>query len=331
MALIWLSLILLTALANATTEQLFLKLNGKYASAGSVSQCDDIEVTFGGGKPPYKFVVWADDQFNAVSYVPMDTAGTAIWSVQANPIKVSLYLKDSAGSSVHSQSLSVISGPVGCYGSTPIVRKNGQGTNSTPNGPKPSPDILHDCRQDGPAKCQFTPNGQSGVYFQQALIGNVFANCYSTKSVKQTFSGSTTITDNWSVQVGPEFGTPVNRISVITQVSRGDARTVTQTFEWDVDPGQQTALVAVGRFNCLYGGLNLNYSNGTSVSLQDAVYFQSTGEKATVTRLDIKCGEDWPSWNATTGTNGAGTMRSTSPILYGLGALVLALFLVDLL
>ncbi|CAE6479819.1 unnamed protein product, partial [Rhizoctonia solani] len=131
---------------------------------------------------------------------------------------------------------------------------------------------------------------------------------YGNKSVKQTFTGSTTITDNWSIEAGPEFGTTFNSIAVTAQISHGEARTVTQTFEWDVDPGQQTALVAVGRFNGLYGGMDLSYSNGSSVRMENAVYFQSTGEKATVTRLDIGCGEQWPSWNATT-ENGAAPMH----------------------
>ncbi|KDN34798.1 hypothetical protein RSAG8_12133, partial [Rhizoctonia solani AG-8 WAC10335] len=85
----------------------------------------------------------------------------------------------------------------------------------------------------------------------------------------------------------------------------------------------QTALVAVGKFNGIYGGMDLKYSNGTRTRITDAVYFQSTGEKATVTRLDISCGENWPSWNATTETNGSGTMRHYGS--YGLGVLALLL------
>ncbi|KAH7332701.1 hypothetical protein B0J17DRAFT_722216 [Rhizoctonia solani] len=327
MVLVWLPLILLVALANAGPSKrqkspLFLDLNAKRAGAFSVLQCDEVGVTFGGGMPPYTFVVWSE--------APMDTGGTAMWSVQTNPMKLSLYLKDSAGSSVHSQSLSVLSGSFRCYDSTPVIRMSEQGTSSTNSTRSTSgpPSLPQDCRQNGPARCQFTTTGQSGIYFQQALIGNVFANCYSNKSVKQTFTGSTTITDNWSVQAGPEFGTPSNSISVTAQVSQGEARTVTQTFEWDVDPDRQTALVAVGKFNGIHGGLSLSYSNGSTVGLGNAVYFQSTGEKTTVTRLVISCDKDWPSWNATTATNGAATMLGQSS--HGLVVLVLTLLIMSL-
>ncbi|CAE6479829.1 unnamed protein product [Rhizoctonia solani] len=327
----WLSLVLLSAQVNARPQkrqesQLFLSLSSKRASSGSVSQCDEVGLTFGGGIAPYTFVVWSEDQSYGVSEMSVDTGGAGIWSIQSNPMQLSLHLKDSAGSTVESQSFAVLSGTMSCYDSTPVIRLSDQGTTSTPNSTSSTngpPASLEDCRQNGPARCKFTATGQSGVYFQQALIGNVFANCYSNKSVKQTFTGTTTITDNWSVQVGPEFGTMVNKISVTAQVSRGEARTVTQTFEWDVDPGQQTALVAVGKFNGISGAIDMSYSNGSSVRLEDAVYFQSTGEKATVTRLDIGCGENWPSWNATTATNGVAA--ALVPGRYGLGVLAFLL------
>ena len=62
-----------------------------------------------------------------------------------------------------------------------------------------------------------------------------------------------------------------------------------------------------------------------SVRITDAIYFQSTGDKATVTRLDIKCGDDWPSWNATTETTEAikpdGSITMHNYGSYGFGVL----------
>ncbi|KAL5632304.1 hypothetical protein ACGC1H_000344 [Rhizoctonia solani] len=303
--------------------ELFISLNGK--SAEIVSQCDELGVTFGGGTPPYTFGIWAEDQQAVISEANMDAGGAAIWSIQSSATNVSLRLGDSVGGSVKSQSVVVSPGTESCYDSVPVLRMGDQ-----PGNTEPSNSVLgslEDCRQNGPATCKFKANGQSGVYSQQVLMGNIFANCHSTESVKQTFTGSTTITDNWSVGASAVFGPPLGHLKVSTEISQEESRTVTQSFEWVIKPGQQTALVAIGQFNGIYGGMDMSYSNGSRARITNAIYFQSTREKATVTRLDINCGENWPTWNATTETNGS-VMRGYSS--YGLGVLALVISIVVL-
>ncbi|CAE7178933.1 unnamed protein product, partial [Rhizoctonia solani] len=266
-------------------QELFLSLSGRGADTISVSQCDELEISFGGGLPPYTFGVWTEDQQTVTTGISIETTGRT----------------------AQSQLVVVSPGTESCYESIPVLRTGNQpsstGSTNLVSG------SLQDCRQNGPATCKFTVNSQSGTYAQQTLMGNIFANCNSAEPVRQTFTGSVTVTDNWSTGANAVFGPPSNRIRVFTEISRGESRTITQSFEWEIKPGQQTALVAIARFNGIYGGMDLSYSNGTKAHITDAVYFQSTGDKATVTRLDIGCGESWPTWNATTEINGSTTRR----------------------
>lgn len=72
-----------------------------------------------------------------------------------------------------------------------------------------------------------------------ALIGNAFANCKSTKTVTQTITGSTTITDNWSVTTRGMFGVFLNELEVTTTVGGSKAVTMSQSIEFDIEPGMQ--------------------------------------------------------------------------------------------
>ncbi|KAJ1299911.1 hypothetical protein OPQ81_005026 [Rhizoctonia solani] len=129
----------------------------------------------------------------------------------------------------------------------------------------PNAQVLMSCASGG-TKCKFTANRHIGVYIQQALLGNTFSNCNSTSPVKQMFSGSVTLTDNWSVAIGGRIGIPVRgmdlSVSSGTEISQGKARTTSQSFEWEVLPGNRTALVAYARFKAHFGAMDIDFSDG---------------------------------------------------------------------
>ncbi|KAG8735535.1 hypothetical protein FRC11_003219, partial [Ceratobasidium sp. 423] len=127
----WVTLALLAsqACARAVKRQesnVFIRLGGKYADGAPVSQCDEVEVTFGGGVAPYTFSVWSAGQSAFTSETRLDTEGTAIWSIQSGPTKLALYLRDSGGANVQSQLLEVVPGTESCYDSTPVLRTSNQ-------------------------------------------------------------------------------------------------------------------------------------------------------------------------------------------------------------
>ncbi|KAJ1300220.1 hypothetical protein OPQ81_005051 [Rhizoctonia solani] len=156
-----------------------------------------------------------------------------------------------------------------------------------------------------------------------------------TSPVKQMFSGSVTLTDNWSVAIGGRIGIPVRgmdlSVSSGTEISQGKARTTSQSFEWEVLPGNRTALVAYARFKAHFGAMDIDFSDGRQIRITDTIYFQGMTDPAEVTRLDIGCDQDWPPWNSTTltpDTSWASSFRDAYP--NGLGAMALLLSIVIL-
>lgn len=88
----------------------------------------------------------------------------------------------------------------------------------------------------------FTYQGSIGVYPQRTLIGNPFANCASSEPVTQTLEGSTTITNNWNVEIDGSFGLPLNSLFVKISVGGSRSTTLTQTVSYVVYSGMQVSL-----------------------------------------------------------------------------------------
>ncbi|CEL55687.1 hypothetical protein RSOLAG1IB_01699 [Rhizoctonia solani AG-1 IB] len=186
--------------------------------------------------------------------------------------------------------------------------------------------LLQECRSGGSASCTFLSPKLAGVYSQRALLGNPFSNCLSTQRVKHTLSGSTTITDSWSVS--PELSTewklgiPTAELAVITTISQSRAVTVTQSIEFDIPPNMQTALIAVAKFQGLSGKMLLKYSNHTSVNISNTFYFQYNEEPVVFQRLDLSCDEDWPAWEIDKPAANSGTLatHNSTRTLWGIVA-----------
>lgn len=158
---------------------------------------------------------------------------------------------------------------------------------------------LESCVAGGTGYCVFTPLGSIGVYPQRTLIGNPFANCASSEPVTQTLEGSTTITNNWNVEIDGSFGLPLNSLFVKISVGGSRSTTLTQTVSYVVYSGMQSAIVGIANFNGTYGNMLVLYKNGTSIKAPHTIYFSYTGEPAMFQRLDVPCGQPWPIWNST--------------------------------
>ncbi|CAE7186231.1 unnamed protein product [Rhizoctonia solani] len=264
MITVWVALTLLVAQSSAKAvkrqtpeHELFLSLNGRGDDTVSVSQCDEVQVSFAGGFPPYMLGVWSEDQQTFISAVSMESAGDTIWSVQSSPTKLSLNLRDSAGRSATSQLVDVLPGTKSCYGSIPVLRKGNLPSNKLegPTNLAARPGSLQDCRRGGPATCKFSQKqSKSGIIIdtQQALMGNIFSNCHSNQPVKQKFSGSVTLSDGWSARTGPTFITPMGTLELVveTTVMHGESRAVEQSFEWEIPPGTQVSKVSKA-YSCM--------------------------------------------------------------------------------
>ncbi|KAF8186952.1 hypothetical protein K438DRAFT_2019661 [Mycena galopus ATCC 62051] len=191
--------------------------------------------------------------------------------------------------------------------------------------PPAAPTALNDCGST--AQCSFTATSTAaGTYPQQTLIGAAFDNCNSNETVTQTFTGSVTITNNWSVRVSASFGLP-KLIDVSTSVTIGKEQEVimSQTYTYNTPPQVQAALVGSADFNAIFGNMDVNYPSGP-VNVPDAVYFQYDGQPPTVSLQTIGCGDSWPIWNTTSPSsdNAAGIVRRNQWCeLYAVGLVAL--------
>ncbi|KAF7371485.1 hypothetical protein MVEN_00003100 [Mycena venus] len=87
------------------------------------------------------------------------------------------------------------------------------------------------------ATCSFNPTSTGPTYPQQTQIGAAFDNCDSSIAVHNIFSGSITVTDNWSVDVGVSFGIPrLLGLDVHTTVEHGKEVTMSQTYDYYIPP-----------------------------------------------------------------------------------------------
>ncbi|KAB5590662.1 hypothetical protein CTheo_5886 [Ceratobasidium theobromae] len=165
--------------------------------------------------------------------------------------------------------------------------------------PPPVPVEFSDCRPSGLGTCKFTANGTSQFYNQVALVGDIFANCYSKQNVSQIIGGSTTITDNWSKTVGTMISLPFNNVIVQSTVSHSEAVSMHQEYSWDILPGQQSALIGIAIFKGIFGTMEISYKSGRNVTIENVIYFRATGEPSRYSRMDVLCNETWPVFNAT--------------------------------
>ncbi|KAF8186959.1 hypothetical protein K438DRAFT_1022411 [Mycena galopus ATCC 62051] len=245
-------ILLIACVLSAYGQQLSANLTG---DTPMIAQCAQVGITFGGGTPPYSFYVWSyyDQQYVSQSWT--DTPGTAVWTIEepANSL-LYLYITDTTGYYLQSHSFQVT--PATCSATVPEFQRTDQPTsgggstsggagttssfNSTgvpqppsaptvPSGglPPAVPTALNDCGST--AKCSFTATSTAaGTYPQQTLIGAAFDNCNSNETVTQTFTGSVTITNNWSVQVSASFGLPKS-IDVSASVTTGKEQDVTMS------------------------------------------------------------------------------------------------------
>ncbi|KAK7461962.1 hypothetical protein VKT23_008394 [Stygiomarasmius scandens] len=282
--------------------------------SATVSQCSEVQISFGGGTSPYSFDVWSytDQEYVADTWTT-DSAGTAIWSVQHSVDSV-LYLivTDSRGMYVQTHPFRVSSSS-SCDSTIPEFQRTDQDAFSTatsPTAPAPTgitnsgadtpvPTELDDCGDR--ASCSFKPTSTGSTYPQQTLLGDAFDNCGKGNiTVKETFSGSVTITNNWSVNIDGQFSLPeLLKIDVSTSSGHSEGVTMTQSHEYNVTPGIRVALVGTATFDAVFGTVTVNYHINDSSSPVDAIYFQKDSQPPVVSLKVISCDESWPVWNAT--------------------------------
>ncbi|KAJ6487923.1 hypothetical protein C8R45DRAFT_261253 [Mycena sanguinolenta] len=345
-----LSILLFGCVLGVRGQQLSANLTG---DTPVIAQCAQVGITFGGGSPPYSFYVWSyyDQEYVSQSWTP--TPGTAVWTIEqpANSL-LYLYIADTTGYYLQSHSFQVTAAD--CSATVPEFQRTDQQTSSSssssttssfnssgvpeppttptpPNGnlPPAVPSPINDC--GAVAKCSFTATSTAaGSYPQQTLIGAAFDNCASNETVTQTFSGSVTISDNWSVQVGTSFGLPKS-IQVSASVTTGKEQSVTmsQTYQYDTPPRVRAALVGTASFNAIFGNMAVNYPSGP-VNVPDAVFFQYNGQPPTVGLQTIGCNDSWPIWNTTSPSSNtaSGMVRRNGWIELYAAALVTLLGLV---
>jgi hypothetical protein len=79
--------------------------------------------------------------------------------------------------------------------------------------------------------------------------------------VHNTFSGSVTVTDNWSVDVGVSFGIPkLLGVDVHTTVEHGKEVTMSQTIDYNVPPQLRVRIHAF--FELVFQEANANTGVG---------------------------------------------------------------------
>ncbi|KAJ6529204.1 hypothetical protein B0H19DRAFT_1333024 [Mycena capillaripes] len=257
-------------------------------------------------------------------------------------VELSAQCKDPSGTFVNTQiNLNVIFSNVNGLITCPLASRTITGTPTQLGGqggsPTPGPPgggggtalpALDDCVSA--ATCSFNPTSTGSTYPQQTQIGGAFDNCDSSIAVHNTFSGSVTVTDNWSVDVGVSLGIPkLLGVDVQTTVEHGKEVTMSQTIDYTVPPQLQAALVGTASFNAIFGSMNMDYGSHSSI-LNDVVYFQSTSNQPEVGMRTIGCGQSWPIWNATAvdKPSPASNLRALWGYSLATGVVIMALLLV---
>ncbi|KAJ7881637.1 hypothetical protein B0H13DRAFT_2345077 [Mycena leptocephala] len=170
--------------------------------------------------------------------------------------------------------------------------------------------LLSDCL-GGTAACTFTPTGlrfkrtASGNYAEMTPLGLPIENC-NDANVTATghFSGSVTLTDNWSqaVDAGAEFSVPGYLNvggDVKTSVEKGKEIQMAQSLDYPIAPNMKAALVASASFIGIFGTMDMQYPSDFQ-TIRDVVYFTSAQDPGPVASLmTIGCDQPWPIWNAT--------------------------------
>ncbi|KAJ6592407.1 hypothetical protein B0H19DRAFT_1087790 [Mycena capillaripes] len=181
------------------------------------------------------------------------------------------------------------------------------------------------------ASCAFTATSTGSAYPQETQIGAAFDNCDSTVNVTQHFSGSVTITDNWSVDASIGFDLPkFLGLSVSTSIEHGKAVTMEQSYDYVVPPQARAVLVGTASFDAIFGNMNMKYSNHNA-NLNNVVYFKSDANQNPVVALRMfSCNEPLPTWNATAATaaSGDGGMARYTPRYLIIHTLVLLALLI---
>ncbi|KAK7461963.1 hypothetical protein VKT23_008395 [Stygiomarasmius scandens] len=308
--------------------------------------CSQVQISFGGGVPPYAFNVWSyyDQQYTSgtTTYSP----GTAIWTIEYPPNSILfLFVSDATGfyfQSHYFQVLPAASGSTSC--STPEFQRADGGQSPFETGgqvpsnvPTPSatgiPAVaptamaaMNECSEG--ASCSFTPTSTGSSYPQQTLIGNAFDNCRSNLTVRQHFEGNVTITDNWSVEVGASIGLPKELgIDISGSVGHSETTTLSQSLDYEVPPQSKAALVGSATFDAIFGVLAVNSPSSGPMNIPDVVYFKrNTSVPNVVAVQQFGCNESWPIWNATELSDrnkGEKIASGLSPVLVTVAVLIM--------
>ncbi|KAJ7254539.1 hypothetical protein C8J57DRAFT_1236779 [Mycena rebaudengoi] len=290
-------------------------------------QCSQVEIQFGGGVEPYSFYVysyytqafaygaWTDSPgtviepgntacletppFQRQDEVPVLVIPTPTPPAQLPAISSTPVTQSNPTIVISTTKSTTITTPEKDTTTTRTTTSfGGQGgtTTTTPfggGGVAASP-ALDDCIST--ASCRFNPTRTGPSYPQQTQLGAAFDNCDSSIPVHNTFSGSVTVTDNWSVDAGVSFDLPkFLGLDVHTSVEHGKEVTMSQTS-----------------------------------TLNDVVYFQSTSGNAVVAMQTIGCNQSWPIWNATAAVDRASPAsrtRASLGCLLAAGVVIMALLL----
>ncbi|KAJ6544507.1 hypothetical protein B0H19DRAFT_1076611 [Mycena capillaripes] len=318
----------MASLSVGTNGQLFANI--VEGDSLTVQQCGKVGIEFGGGYPPYSFYVWSYYALTFTSGARMDSSGKTTWSIREAPSSVLyLYLEDSLGTYVVSHYFEVLPGTTDCGSSAEFERADEEPV-STITSPSPTQipastltappsttttgtPSLDDCISKK-ASCAFTATfllnthgsrlglqSTGSAYPQETQIGAAFDNCDSTVNVTQHFSGSVTITDNWSVE----------------------------SYDYVVPPQARAALVGTASFDAIFGKMNMKYSNYIA-NLNNVVYFKSDANQNPVVALRMfSCNESFPAWNATAAVpSGDGPMGRYTPRCLVISTLVLLALLI---
>ncbi|KAJ7932171.1 hypothetical protein B0H13DRAFT_2263394 [Mycena leptocephala] len=165
--------------------------------------------------------------------------------------------------------------------------------------------LLSDCL-GGTAACTFTPTRTaSGNYAEMTTLGLPLENC-NDANVTATghFSGSVTLTDNWSqaVDAGAGFSVPGYLNvggDVKTSVEKGKEIQMAQSLDYPIPSNMKAALVASASFIWIFGNMDMQYPSDFQ-TIKDVVYFTSAQDPGPVASLmTIGCDQPWPIWNAT--------------------------------